>query len=207
MVRRNTWIMLGIFVLAGVFVVVFQHFQGQKTKDVATQTPTATPEKLYSITLAGVDRITVADNTGESITTYRDPDTIQWVIAGIPVETVDSAKIQMNVTQLLELPVKETLAQDVALDAVGLATPAYTLTMTTMDGAQVITYIGNVVPSGNGYYLRVDTGPVMIVDINVIQAVVGMVKNPPLLPTPTPQVTPTEMGTPLAPEVPVTPTP
>jgi hypothetical protein len=199
--------MLVIFVLAGGFVFAFQHFQGQKASEAATQTPTATPQELYSITLAGVDQINIADNTGEDITTYRDPQTINWVIAGIPVDTLDSAKIQTNVTQLLALTVKQTLADDLPPDAVGLDTPAYTITMTTMDGVQVITDIGNVIPSGDGYYLRVGSGPVVIVDKNVIQGVVDMVKSPPLLPTPTPEVTPTGMGMPLAPEIPTTPTP
>ena len=207
MVRRNTWIMLVIFVLAGAFVILFQHFQGQKTSDVATPTPSVTPERLYAITLAGVDQIKIADTTGASLTTYRDPETIQWVIAGLPYDTVDSATIQTNVTRLLDLTVQQTLGEDLPTESVGLDTPAYTITMTTMESAQVITYVGNVVPSGNGYYLRVGSGPVVIVDINVIQAVVGMLKNPPMLPTPTPEVTPSQTGTPLAPEIPATPTP
>jgi hypothetical protein len=207
MVRRNTWIMLVIFVLIGGFVFGYQRLQASKTSDVATQTPLATEEKLYAITLAGVDRITIEDQAGESITTYRDPQTINWVIDGLPYDTVDSAQIQANVTQLLDLTVKQTLAEDLTLDVVGLDTPAYTITMTSMDGSQVVTTIGNVIPSGNGYYLRVGSGPVSIVDINVIQSVVGMLKNPPWLPTPTPEVTPTETGTPVAPETPATPTP
>jgi hypothetical protein len=207
MVRRNTWIMLVIFVLIGGFVFGYQRLQANKTSAVATQTPLATEEKVYALTLAGVDRITIEDQAGESITTYRDPETINWVIDGLPYDTVDSAQIQANVTQLLDLMVKQTLAEDLTLDAVGLDTPAYTITMTSMDGSQVITTIGNVIPSGNGYYLRVGSGPVVIVDINVIQSVVGMLKNPPLLPTPTPEVTPTETGTPVAPETPATPTP
>jgi hypothetical protein len=207
MVRRNTWIMLVIFVLIGGFVFGYQRLQANKTSDVATQTPLATEEKVYALTLAGVDRITIEDQAGESITTYRDPQTINWVIDGLPYDTVDSAQIQANVTQLLDLMVKQTLAEDLTLDAVGLDTPAYTITMTSMDGSQVVTTIGNVIPSGNGYYLRVGSGPVVIVDINVIQSVVGMLKNPPLLPTPTPEMTPTETGTPVAPETPATPTP
>jgi hypothetical protein len=199
--------MLVIFVLAGGFVFAFQHFQAQKTSAVATPTPIATPEKLYAITLAGVDRINITDHAGQSITAYRDPETINWVIEGIPKDTLDSAKIQTTVSQLLDLTVKQTLAEDLPTQAVGLDTPAYTITMTTMEGAQVITYIGNVIPSGNGYYLRVGSGGVVIVDINVVQGVVDMVKNPPLLPTATPEATPTETGTPLAPQTPATPTP
>ena len=207
MVRRSTWIMLVIFILAGGFVFIFQRYQAGKATDTATQTPTAAAQKIYAITIAEVDRINIADNEGENITTYRDAETIKWVIAGIPLDKLDSEKIKTNNTQLLGLTVKEPLTEAPPLDAVGLDTPAYTITMTTMEGSKVFTYVGSVTPTGSGYYLRVATGPVVIVDKAVIDDAVGMVKNPPLLPTPTPETTATQTGTPVATQAPVTPTP
>jgi hypothetical protein len=207
MVRRNTWIMLVVFIIVGGFVFIFQRYQANQATNTATQTPTVTLQKLYAITIAEVDRINIADNTGENITTYRDAQTINWVIDGIPIGKLDSTKIESNNTQLLGLSVKESLTEDPPLDAVGLDTPAYTITMTTMEGSKVITYVGSVTPTGSGYYIKVDSGPVVIVDKAVIDAAVGMVKNPPLLPTPTPAVTATQTGTPVATQVPVNPTP
>ncbi len=221
MVRRSTWIMVVVFVLAGGFVFAYQRFQANKTVNAPSETPTIIPEKLYSMPIADVDKINIADNSGESITLYRNPDTAAWVIAEYPIDKVNSTQIKSTNAQLLAISVKETLPDTTPLSAVGLDSPAYTITMTTMEGTLVITYVGSPTPTGSGYYVRIGTGPVVIVDKTIMEAVVDMVKNPPLLSTPTPEVTETgtvvpgitqpqstqsDSGTPLTTQNPATPT-
>jgi len=207
MVRRTTWILLIIFALLVGFAFLFQRYQSNKAKVTETGVPTATPGKLYSFSTADLTSVSMEDNKGNSIDLYFDPASSKWTIKDVPVDQVDSTQIENAISQLVSIQVKETLTQSVSLNDVGLATPVYTITMTTTAGTQVITYVGSPNAIGDGHYARVDSGPVVIVDKTVMDMAINFIKTPPLLPTPTPKVTATESGTPIAPEAQTTPTP
>jgi hypothetical protein len=193
MVRRSTWILLVTFALLVGFAWLFQRSQANKTDNSATATPTTSPAYLYDLSNTQVDEITITDATGDKIDLYRDLASSNWAIANVPVDQADWFKIESISTQLFSLQVKETLTQTPPLDSIGLITPAYTITMTTSDGAQIITYIGTQTAIGSGYYVRVGSGSVDIVDKVVMDDILDLLNNPPLLPTATPDVTATEM--------------
>jgi hypothetical protein len=199
MVRRSTWILLIVFGLLVLFAWLFQRSQANKSNNTATATPTAVPTKLYNLTNAELSNITIADSAGKNIELYRDPVTSNWAIKDVPVDQADSNQIDSLSTQLLSLQVQDTLTQTVALDSYGLAIPAYTITLTTTDSSQVVTYVGALTAIKSGYYLRIDSGPVVIVNNVTVDDVLSLLKKPPLLATATPEVTVTETSTPSAP--------
>lgn len=188
MVRRSTWILLIIFVLLAGFAFLFQRLQTQKTDNAATATPTTTPEKVYDLSGAQVNDIKIVDSGGNKIDLYRDPGSSKWAIADIPVEKADSLQIESVSTQLFDLQVEETLTQTPPLESIGLVTAAYTITMTTDTGAQIVTNVGSQTATGSGYYIRVNAGQVTVVDKLTLDDVLRLLSTPPLLPTPTPEV-------------------
>ncbi len=189
MVRRSTWIVLGLFALVIGFALLFERFQANKTELTATATPVAAVVKLYDITNAQVNEIIIAAGGGDKIDLYRDPETSNWAITDVPVDQADSAQIDSISLQLLSLQIQETFTQTLTLAAIGLDTPAYTITIMTVDGNQIITEIGSPNAIGDGYYVRVDSGPVVLVDKVVLDDVISLITKPPVLPTPTPEVT------------------
>ncbi len=207
MVRRSTWIVLGIFALLVGFTLLFQRYQANKTDTTATATPTVPPVYLYSRGDTQLNDIKIADNTGKYIDLYRDPALASWAIEGVPAEQADTSQIDAISAQLLSLQVQETLTQTLSLAAIGLETPAYTITLTTSAGSTWITYVGIQTAIGSGYYVRDDSGKVMIVDKTAIDDIISLLQNPPLLPTATPEVTPTETNSPTMPVGQETPTP
>lgn len=207
MVRRPTWILLVVFALLVGFAWFFQRYQANKADDAATATPTTPPANLYDLTNIQVDEIKITDAKGDKIDLYRDSGSSNWAIADVPVDQADSHQIESISTQLYSLQVQETLTQTPPLDSIGLVTPAYTITMTTSDGTQLITYVGTQTAIGSGYYVRVDSGQVVIVDKVVLDDILNLLNNPPLLPTATPEVTSTETASPTEPGGQGTPTP
>jgi hypothetical protein len=207
MVRRSTWILLGVFALLVGFAWLFQRYQANKSSNVATATPTTAPVTLYSFPIAEVNNINITDSAGNSIDLYRDSSSSNWAITDVPVDQADTFQIESIGAELLSLQIQETLTQSVPLDSFGLVTPAYTITMTTSGGTQLVTYVGSPTVIGDGYYIRVDSGPVVILDKVAMDDVLNLLKNPPLLPTATLEVTPTETGTPIAPVSQATPSP
>jgi hypothetical protein len=207
MVRRSTWIMLGIFVLLVGFAVVFQRYQTKQAENAPTATPTVPPVYLLSLGDAQVNDIKIADSTGSYIDLYLDPTSSKWAIEGVPTDQADSSKIEGIGTQLLSLQVQEALTETISLSAIGLDTPSYTITVTTASNSQSVTYVGMQTAIGSGYYVRENDGPVMIVSKSELDQIINVLKEPPLLPTATPEVTPTETLVPTAPTIPETPTP
>jgi len=207
MVRRPTWIVLGVFALLVGFAWLFQRYQANKASNTATTTPTAVPVKLYDLTNSQVKEINIAASAGDKIDLYRDPGSSNWVITDVPVDQADSFKIESISSQLLSLQVQETFTQSLPLASIGLDTPAYTISMTTADGTQLFTYVGSPNAVEDSYYVRVDSGQVVLVNKVALDDVLNLLKNPPLLPTATPELTPTETGTSIAPGAQETPTP
>jgi hypothetical protein len=207
MVRRSTWIVLGIFVLLVGFAVVFQRYQTKQAENAATATPTVPPVYLLHLGDAQINDIKIADNTGSYINLYLDQASSQWAIEGVPTDQADSSKIETLSTQLLSLQVQEVLTETISLASIGLDTPSYTITLTTASNSQSVTYIGMQTAIGSGYYVRENDGPVMIVSKSAIDQFINVLQEPPLLPTATPEVIPTETIVPTTPTIPETPTP
>lgn len=207
MVRRPTWILLGLFALLVGFAWLFQRYQTNKTNNIATATPTTAAQKLYGISDAQLNDVKVSAVSGGGIELYRDPGSSNWAIMDVPVDQANSTLIENLIKQLLAIPVKESLSQTTPLDAVGLGSPAYSITMTTTDTTIVVTEIGTLNAIGDGYYVRIDSGQVMLVGKTVVDDVIALLTNPPLLPTATPEVTPTGTVTPIGAGDQSTPTP
>lgn len=196
MVRRSTWILIIILVILVGFAWVFPRYRANKAENTATASPTAALPNLYNLTGTQVNKITISDSSGNRIGFYRDAGSTQWAIEDVPADQVDSFQIESVSAQLFALQAQMSLTETPPLDSVGLVTPAYTITMTTLNGGQLITYVGSKTPIGSGYYVQVNSGKVMIVDKLVMDDILNLLTNPPLLPTPTPEVTPTETTTP-----------
>jgi hypothetical protein len=207
MVRRPTWILLLVFAFLIGFTWFFQKYQAKKADNIATSTPTSSPANLYDLANKQINEIGVSDSAGNKIDLYRVSGSSDWAIAAVPTDQADTFQIESISSQLYSLQVQETLSQTPPLDSIGLDTPAYTITMKTSDGSQLITYVGIQTAIGSGYYIRVDSGPVVIVEKVVMDDILNLLKNPPLLPTATPEVTATQTASPIEPGSQATPTP
>jgi hypothetical protein len=207
MVRRSTWILLVILAILVGFTWLFQRNLANKTDITATATPTITTVNIYDLTGKQVNQVDLSDSAGDKVVFDRNAESGQWSIANTPVEQADSFQIESNLSQLFALTAQETLTQTPPLDSIGLVTPAYTISMTTSDGAIINTNVGLITPIGSGYYLRVNSGPIIIVDKVVMDDVLNMINNPPLIATPTPEITATETVSPMDTGIPKTPTP
>ncbi len=195
MVRRTTWVLLIVFGVLVLFAWVFQRYQTKTSANAATTTPIANSEKLYNSLNSQVVDIDITSSNGDSTEFKRESGSTSWVIKGLPADAADLFQIEAINKQLLSLQILETLTLSPGLDSVGLANPAYMITILTSDGKQIVTDVGSRTAVGTGYYLRVDSGPIVIVGNVSMDNVLNLLKSPPILATSTVEVT----GTPIAP--------
>jgi hypothetical protein len=188
MVRRSTWILLAIFGLLVGFAWLFQRDQRLKVENKPTGTPVAESANLFNLTGAQVDFVNFSDSSGRIIEFSRNSETGQWTITGVLEDQVDSPEIGSNLAQLFAIKAQEILYQAPPLDSIGLAFPVYHISMTTASGKLIVLDVGTVTPVGKGYYVRVDSGPVVIVDKVMLEVILDTLSNPPLTVTTSPEI-------------------
>lgn len=192
--KRSTWIVLIIFLaLLGVMLYLDKK---ETAPETTGGTPTLPPEKLLTEADGAVTGIELSDRQGQSVQLVKEGE--QWRLEK-PLETeanqglAEEAAAQLAVLRILSKP-------GVAPVDAGLASPSYTLIVTTANGAKKEILIGDATPSGSGYYAQeTNNQPVIVLDKYGVDALKNLLTAPPYLNTPTPSPTPappTETPTP-----------
>ena len=145
--------------------------------------------------------IRIESRAGGVTAVARDADNA-WILTQ-PVETrANQAAAEAAATQVTTMRILDTVS-DVDPEIVGLIDPQYRLVVDFAEGGERSAEIGVITPTESGYYVRNMAGEIIIVSRNSIDALLGLLENPPYLETPTPDAGATDVETPVA----ATPTP
>jgi len=197
--RRSTVIYLLLFlVMAGAYYYLNNR---PKTADIAL---TLTPEETVSYLFTSSDGIPTSihmeSKTGEVVELMRNADNA-WALT-LPLKaSADQGAVEAAVSQLTTIRITDHL-QNISPKDVGLDAPDFKLIVKFTNNVERIAEIGVVTPTGNGYYVR-SSGQIVIVSKSAIDALIGLLTNPPyaetLTPSPIPPTT-TETSLPPTPE-------
>ena len=186
MIRRNTWIILAVFVIL-VGVAWYLQRDGGSTEAQATSTPQ--PALLEGVEAGQIRELKIQDNQGQTVV-LEQPSTGDWKLVEPQAEATDVAKVQSAVDQLLTLDVIDQIATPPPAEATGLGQPAYTISLQLDGGRQIVVNVGSTTPIENGYYVQIDQGQVYVVQQFGVDGVVGLLDEPPIQPTPIPTTQP-----------------
>jgi hypothetical protein len=175
MIRRSTWVTLGIFAIVLVAAIIIRQ-TGQKA--AADATPTPGSAYLFSAQDSAIIGLRITDTDENSVAVQRAEDG-SWSL------------IQL-VSQAESLRVVSTLDTRPELTAIGLEPPQYRVAVTLADGQQQAAEIGSTTPTSSGYYARLEGGDLQVVSKTGLDSLVGMLTDPPIAPTPTPETSSTE---------------
>jgi len=185
--KRSTWIAVVIFLaLAG---TLFYLNQREPSEDAAEITPPAPVEFLFTDSDGLLTSIDIKSNAGEQVTIIRNEKGV-WVLEQ-PIETeANQGSAEAAATQLTSLRIESK--PEVTLDAAGLVQPSYTLIVKFNDESEKTVRIGDLAPTGIGYYTNVDgSDEILIVGKIGLDSLLTLVTSPPYLNTPTPEPEPT----------------
>jgi hypothetical protein len=189
MIKRSTWILLAIFVLLLAGAIFLPGVLEKGQRQPATPTVVAT-NNLFDFQEQAVSALKIQDAKAKEMSLSRGD--AGWSLVEPKAEQTDNAAAESGMTQLMAVRVLSTLEATTDLGQFGLAAPAYTMTLALQDGKQHTVLVGNVTPTGRGYYVQLDGGNPLIVDKYGLDSVLGMVDKPPIAtPTVTPGVTET----------------
>ena len=187
--QAGTWITVLIFIgLIGAAV----YLNRQKDTAEVEVTPASEPSYLFSATTDGNPtsiEIKPAEG-GETVRIARNAENA-WALE-LPVEAeADQGLSEAAATQISALEILDPIDADPAI--FGLDNPAYVITLEFDGGKKHTLEVGDSTPTSKGYYVRVDSDKMMIVDLSGIDSLLQLAAFPPYLATATPEaaVTPT----------------
>ena len=183
MIRRNTWILLALFVILLGFLMYYQ--RSAPTREAKKVTPTAATTYVFPTEETVISGVKVSDQQGRVVALGRDSSG-QWALLEPKSSGTDAGAVEQYMSELTTLRVETTLEKPPPPDAVGLITPTYTITVSQNSAAPVIADVGDQTPTGSGYYLQVKgQSSVVIVNKNGLDSFLGILDKPPVPPTPT----------------------
>lgn len=197
MVRKQTWILLVVFVILLGAAFYLQKNPLPKAES-ATPSPTAQAQMIPGLAGDQIVKIELKDGQGNATQIEQDP-LGNWALGPDGKQKIDTGVAEQARAGLTSAMVQASLPAGMDLKAISLNAPTHTITVTTKDGKQTVILVGSETPTASGYYIQVDNQAPVVVDKGAIDSLVNLLNKDSLI-TPTPllettgtlEVTPTK---------------
>ncbi len=189
MVKRSTWVMIILLVLAAALYWYLQKPDNLVSKAIyAGATPTG---EVFGALVSPDDEVegfTLQAASGKSVSITHENGL--WMVDTGKKEVADQEAAASAIIQAQALQLVGKVASAPDLTGFGLEQPSYVLKLNILNGTPIIFKIGNPTVTGNGYYLQKEDGKVVIVTKYGIEYLTNLLDEPPLITTPTPTPAP-----------------
>ena len=194
MIRRPTVVYIVLLlVLAGAYYYLNNREQPAEIELTVEPSSEVAQEYLFTAEEGTPTSIRIESKSGETVEVARGEDNAWTLIQ--PVEAkADQGAAEAAASQVTTMPILDAVP-DLDPGIIGLVDPEYVLTMKFTGGGERTVDVGVITPTESGYYVR-ESDKIVIVSRSAIDALLGLLTNPPYLETPTPAPVTPEAGTP-----------
>lgn len=192
MIKRTTWIILGIFVILLLAFLIWQNFDREKAAS-ATPTPKAGVENALDLAGSTISGFQL-EKTGGRVVKVAQGEDGAWTLSPLQYQPLDVERIQSIIDDLTSLRMVSKLANPPAKEVVGLDPAEYRLVIQLKDGNEQVVLIGTKTPIDDGYYAELEDGTLVVLDTYSLDPVLELLSSPPILPTPTASFLPSNQG-------------
>ena len=191
MISRSTVVYIFLLlVLIGAYY--YLNNREQPAEIEVTVEPSSEASYLFTAEEGTPTSIRIESKSGETVEVARGADNA-WALTQ-PVEAkADQGSAEAAASQITTMPILDTVP-DVDPGIIGLEDPEFLLTVEFTNGGERTVDVGVITPTESGYYVR-DADKIVIVSRSAIDALLGLLTNPPYLETPTPSLATPEAGT------------
>lgn len=185
MIRRSTWIVLAVFVLAAAALLFLQRSRGSVTfvSDPVTPSATSAPLLLAGWLPADIQAVEWRGD-GQTLTLTQTAGG-EWTVGPSQSGPADAGKVEALRSSLASLRPISSVGSANPLDTLGLAAPAQVIVVRGAGGRQAQISIGGATPTGSGYYAQVDGGEPLVVSTFALEEIFRQLQ-PDFWATPTP---------------------
>ncbi len=182
--RRPTVIFLLLF-LALAVTYYYLNNREQPADISVTVEPTTEVRYLFTAEDGLPTSIRIESKVGGVVEVARDAENAWAVIQPIEAQA-DQASAEAAASQVTTMQILDTIPE-VDPEIVGLTDPEYTMTINFSSDVERKVNIGVVTPTESGYYVRNTNGDIVIISRSSVDALLGLLTNPPYSETPTPE--------------------
>lgn len=184
MIRRTTWIFIGLFVFS--LVVVFIWSQSQTDQSMEA-TPTVGNDLLLETNGLPVVSIKISTSVEQAsqfnALLFEKVEQGTWILVDPAGEQIDSAAIDSAISMIESARVLAKVESEIDTEIIGLSPPAYKLEIGLENGDVHTILIGDKTPTQDGYYAFVQGGPLIVVSENSVSPFIEMLTNLPIIET------------------------
>jgi hypothetical protein len=180
MIRKNTWIMLGLLALLVVSTILIPRLQASAGPKSAVPTVS---EPLIPAGQANITGMRLTGVIGKPIILKKDAQGV-WTVIDPQGLKYDNSQLNSAIDGLASSAVLSHLPTQPPIDVMGLADPTYIIQVTLENGMEMLIKVGKKSPTGSGYYIQQDSNPVVLVTGNPIVNLVELFTAGTASPTP-----------------------
>jgi hypothetical protein len=185
MIRRSTVVYIVLLlVLAGAYYYLNNREQPAGIEVTPEPSSEVAEEFLFTAEEGTPTSIRIESKAGEVVELGRGENNA-WALTQ-PVEAkAEQGAAEAAASQVTAMRILDTVP-DVDPAIIGLQNPEYVLTVKFTGGGERSADIGVITPTETGYYVRSGANEIVIVSRSAIDALLGLLTNPPYMETPTP---------------------
>ena len=181
--RQSTVIYLVLFLL--VIGAYYYLNNREEPADIAlTLEPTTEVSYLFTAEDGLPTSIRIESKSGDTVEVARNAENA-WALILPREATADQASAEAAASQVTTMQILDRLP-DIDPEIVGLKDPEYNIFVRFTSGVERNVKIGVITPTESGYYVQNTDGETVIVSKSSVDALLGLLNNPPYLETPTP---------------------
>jgi hypothetical protein len=182
MIRKQTWLLVGIFAL---LLGLAFYLRQNPLVNSASITPTPTdPVVMLAGWQSGDITWIEYKNSQESVIELTRNELGAWVLGAEDPQTAEAGKAEQIRSQIANIRVMSYMDPGYDLEALGLKTPERILSIRDAQGRKVEMHFGRLTPTGTGYYVQVDGQAPHIVSKYGADAIFDLLKKELLVPVP-----------------------
>jgi hypothetical protein len=181
--RQSTVIYLVLFLL--VIGAYYYLNNREEPADIAlTLEPTTEVSYLFTAEDGLPTSIRIESKSADTVEVARNAENA-WALILPREATADQASAEAAASQVTTMQILDRLP-DIDPEIVGLTDPEYNIFVRFTSGVERNVKIGVITPTESGYYVQNTDGETVIVSKSSVDALLGLLNNPPYLETPTP---------------------
>ena len=181
--RQSTVIYLVLLLLV-IGAYYYLNNREEPTDIALTLEPTTEVSYLFTAEDGLPTSIRIESKAGDTVEVARNTENA-WALIQPREATADQASAEAAASQVTTMQILDRLP-DIDPEIIGLTDPEYNILVKFTSGVERNVKIGVVTPTESGYYVQNTDGETVIVSTSSVDALLGLLNNPPYLETPTP---------------------
>jgi hypothetical protein len=173
MIRRSTWIAVAVLIVLLGVTWYFEWSPAGLARVKGTPTPTLIPQ-IIKENQSDISLIEFTASTGD-VTKLRKNSDNTWSFQNSTSQVIDQGKMQELLSDIYFLTPLTTIDANASLDAYGLLKPVRIINVQITNGSPYVIKLGSLTPTQSGYYIQVNSNPVVVVSKTSLESILDLI--------------------------------